>query len=209
MDLSPGLLYCQVLPLVNQRLLVPYGAVVEIIPLPAGTDAFSPPPAISWREAALPVLCFESLYGDDSPQPGPRTRVAVLRLPNAGQATHVGILIQGYPQMVPVTPDQVRPLPLTEKDRQAPVLFRVNFARSEMLIPDLEWMTRLLDQSAATAATSGQVAPAGLQDGDGGEGGGLGAQDAGTEPECPETVFAGEDLLAKIEPAFWADEERD
>ena len=209
MDVSPGLLYCQVLPLVNQRLLVPYGAVVEIIPLPTGMDALSPPPAMAWREGTLPVLCFESLYGDDSPQPGPRTRVAVLRLPHAGQVAHVGILIQGYPQMVPVTPDQARPLPLTEKDRQAPVLFRVNFARSEMLIPDLEWLARLLDQSAATVATSGQVAPAGLQDGDGGEGGGLGAQDAGTEPECLEAVFAGEDLLAEIEPTFWADEERD
>lgn len=209
MDISPSLLYCQVLPLVNQRLLVPYGAVVEIIPLSPGMDALSPPFTMAWREETLPVLCFESLYGDDLPQPGPRTRVAVLHLPHAGQATHVGILIQGYPQMVPVTPDQVRPLPLTEKDRQAPVLFRVNFARSEMLIPDLEWMTRLLDRATATATTSGQIAPAGLQDGDGGEGGGLGAQDAGTEPECLEAVFAGEDLLAEIEPAFWADEERD
>ncbi len=209
MDVSPSLLYCQVLPLADQRLLVPHGAVVEIIPLPTGMDVLFPPPAMSWREGTLPVLCFESLYGDDSPQLGPRTRVAVLRLPHAGQAAHVGILIQGYPQMVPVTPDQARSLPLTEKDRQAPVLFRVNFARSEMLIPDLEWMARLLDQSAATAATSGQVAPAGLQDGDGGEGGGLGAQDAGTEPECLEAVFAGEDLLAEIEPTFWADEERD
>ena len=95
MDVSPGLLYCQVLPLVNQRLLVPYGAVVEIIPLPTGMATLSSPPAMAWREGTLPVLCFESLYGDDSPQPGPRTRVAVLRLPSAGQATHVGILIQG------------------------------------------------------------------------------------------------------------------
>jgi chemotaxis signal transduction protein len=209
MDLSPSLLYCQVLPLANQRLLVPYGAVVEIIPLSTGMDALSPPFDMAWREGTLPVLCFESLYGDDLPQPGPRTRVAVLRLPHAGQATHVGILIQGYPQMVPVTPDQARPLPLTEKDRQAPVLFRVNFARSEMLIPDLECMARLLDQPADPAAASDQVAPAGLQDSDGSERGGLGAQDAGAEPERLEAVFAGKDLLAEIEPAFWADEERD
>jgi chemotaxis signal transduction protein len=207
MDISRNLLYCQVLPLVDQRLLVPYGAVVEIIPLSTGMEALAPPFEMAWREGMLPVLCFESLYGDDSPQSGPRTRVAVLRLPHAGQATHMGILIQGYPQMVPVTPDQVRPLPLTDKDRQAPVLFRVNFARSEMLIPDLEWMARLLDQFPDTA--SAQIAPAGLQDGDGGEGGRLGAQDAGTEPECLEAVFAGEDLLREIEPAFWADEERD
>lgn len=209
MDASPSLLYCQVLPLVNQRLLVPYGAVVEIIPLPAGGDVYSAPSSLPWREAMLPLLCFESLYGDDPPQTSPRTRVAVLRLPNAGEAACVGILIQGYPQMVPVAPDQAQPLPLTDKDRLAPVLFRVNFARSEMLIPDLEWIARLLDQSATTASTSGQVAPVGLQDGDGGEGGGLGTQDTGAEPEALEAMFTGENLLAEIEPAFRADEERD
>lgn len=210
MDVPPSLIYCQVLPLATQRLLVPHGVVVEILPLPTRMDMFSLPAAMAWRATTLSLLCFESLYGDDPPQPGPRTRVAVLRLPHAGQAAYAGILIQGYPQMVPVTSDQAQPLPLTEKDRRAPVLFRVNFARSEMLIPDLEWIARALDPpSVATAAISGQVAPAGLQDGDGGEGGGLGTQDTGAEPESLEAVFAGEDLLAEIEPAFWADEERD
>jgi len=75
--------------------------VVEIIPLPSGMAMSPPPPAMAWREASLPILNFESVYDDDSPQPGPRTRVAVLRLPSGGQVTHVGILIQGYPQNGP------------------------------------------------------------------------------------------------------------
>ena len=205
MDTLPDVLYCQVLPLAGRRLLVPHGAVIEIVPMSMADNLASPPSTILWRETALPVLCFEALDAEDRPPISPRTRVAVLRVPGGAEMTHVGILIQGYPQMVPVTPDQVRALPLTAQDRRAPVLFRVHFARSEMLIPDLEWLARLTQPETPF---SDHVAPSGLQDGDGREGGSFGAQDTGAEPKSLEAVFAGDDLLACVEPTFRADEER-
>ena len=210
--MRPDAVYCQVLPVVDRRLLVAHKVVVEILPLPNVATPGAPPPAtVAWRAGELPLLCFECLCGDRAPDVNPRTRVAVLQLPGpAGEPIHAGLLIQGYPQMVPVEEDQLEALPLTAADDGAPVLFRVRFARGEMLIPDLSALARGLDVPMSPAgARLSEIAPARLQDADGGEGGGFGPQDAGAEPNPVEVMLPGEDPLPAVEPAFGPDEERD
>lgn len=203
-------IYCQVLPLDDRRLLVTHGVVVEVLPLPDATGSgVFPPSTVRWRGSELPLLCFECLCGDPAPDVNPRTRVAILRLPGpAGAPVHAGLLVQGYPQMVPVEEDQLETLPFTAADHGAPVLFRVRFARGEMLIPDLGALAKALDASLASASLA-EITPARLQDADGGEGGGFGAQDAGAEPDSDEASLAGEALLITVEPTFGPDEERD
>lgn len=203
-------IYCQVLPLDERRLLVAHKVVVEILPLPNVVTPGVPPPAtVAWRTGELPLLCFECLCGDPAPDVNPRTRVAILQLPGpAGAPVHAGLLIQGYPQMVPVEEDQLETLPFTAADHGAPVLFRVRFARGEMLIPDLGALAKTLDASLVNASLA-EITPARLQDADGSEGGGFGPQDAGAEPNCVEAMLPGEDPLSAIEPTFGPDEERD
>lgn len=209
MNEDPALLYCQVLPVTGYRLLVPNGAVVEVMPLsmPSGLPTDATPISVPWREETLHLICFESLSGATVPEVTPRTRVAVLRLPGAERAIHVGLLIQGYPQMVPVLAEQLKTLPLTEQDRALPVLYRVHFARGEMHIPDLVQMAQWAQDMSRVPAGSAQISPVGLQDGKGSEGSGLGAQNAGAEPESMEIVPAGDELLLVVEPPFGTDEE--
>lgn len=205
-------IYCQVLPVVGRRLLVAHGVVVEVLPVPEVTGSGAVTPAmIRWGGRELPLLSFESLCGDSVPDTTPRTRVAVLQLPgSAGKPVHAGLLIQGYPQMVPVEQDQLEALPSMAADGGAPVLFRVRFARGEMLIPDLGALARGLDAPMAPAGVPlPEIAPAGLQDADGGEAGGFGPQDAGAEPDPDETQLAGEALFMAIEPALRTDQQGD
>ena len=208
--MSADAIYCQVLPLADRRLLVTHGVVVEVLPLPDATGSgVLPPSTVRWRGGELPLLCFERLCADAAPDVTPRTRVAILQLPGpAGAPVHAGLLIQGYPQMVPVDENQLETLPFTAADHGAPVLFRVRFARGEMLIPDLGALAKALDAPRASAILS-EIAPAGLQDADRSEAGGFGAQDAGAEPDSDEASLAGEALLITVEPAFGSDEERD
>lgn len=210
--MRPDAVYCQVLPVVDRRLLVAHKVVVEVLPLPNVAAPDAPLPAsVDWRAGELPLLCFECLCGDPAPDANPRMRVAILQLPGpAGEPIHAGLLIQGYPQMVPVEEDQLEALPLTAADHGAPVLFRVRFARGEMLIPDLSALARGLDAPMPPAdARLPEVAPARLQNADGGEGGGFGTQDAGPEPDSLKAMLPGEDLLPAVEPTFGPDEERD
>lgn len=207
--MSAEAIYCQVLPVADHRLLVAHGVVLEVLPLPDTTlSAAGAPRTVRWRGRELPLLSFERLSGHPAPDANPRTRVAILRLPGpTGGPVHAGLMIQGYPQMVPVEKDQLEAVPLTAADHGAPVLFRVRFARGEMLIPDLGALARELDRSREADAFLSQVAPAGLQDADGDERRGLGAQDAGTEPDTLEALVPGEALFLAVEPAFGADEE--
>jgi hypothetical protein len=206
---DPALLYCQVLPVTGYRLLIPNGAVVEVIPLSMASrrPTDGTPISVPWREETLRLVCFESLSDTAAPEFTPRTRVAVLRVPGTEGTIHIGLLIQGYPQMVPVLAEQLKALPLTEQDQALPVLCRVHFARGEMHIPDLVQMGQWAQGMSRAPAGSAQISPVGLQDGKGSEGSGLGAQNAGAEPESMEIVPAGDELLLVVEPPFGADEE--
>lgn len=136
-------LYSLLVPLVEERLIVPRACVAEVV-------RYSPPVQaagrqswllgnIGWNGRDLPVVAFEGTIGKDVPAPTGRTRVVVFNAITGGLRTgFFGILTQGFPQLVRVNEDVLK-LDSTEGwPDDAPVLCRVRMINEFPLIPNLE-----------------------------------------------------------------------
>jgi chemosensory pili system protein ChpC len=136
-------LYSLLVPLADERLIVPRACVAEVV-------RYTPPESregsadwmlgtISWNGRDLPVVAFEGAIGVESPAPTGRTRVVVF-YSTTGQVRSgfFGILTQGFPQLVRVN-EEVLKLDAREGWAEgAPVLCRVKMINEFPLIPNLE-----------------------------------------------------------------------
>ncbi len=149
-------LYSLLVPLWEDRLIVPRACVAEVV-------RFSAPErqegahewmmgSVNWNGRPLPVVSFEGTLGKDVPVSTGRTRVVVF-YGSTGQlkAGYFGVLTQGFPQLVRVNRDVLK---LEAKDgwpEDAPVLCRVRMINEFPMIPDLEKLEAMLAQEALQA----------------------------------------------------------
>ncbi len=149
-------LYSLLVPLWEDRLIVPRACVAEVV-------RFSAPErqegahewmmgSVNWNGRPLPVVSFEGTLGKDVPVSTGRTRVVVF-YGSTGQLKtgYFGVLTQGFPQLVRVNRDVLK---LEAKDgwpENAPVLCRVRMINEFPMIPDLEKLEAMLAQEALQA----------------------------------------------------------
>jgi len=136
-------LYSLLVPLSEERLIVPRACVAEVV-------RYTPPVQaegaqnwmlgnVSWNGRDLPVVAFEGVLGKDVPAPTGRTRVVVFHSTSRElRIGYFGILTQGFPQLVRVNEDVLK-LESTEGwPEGAPVFCRVKMINEFPLIPNLE-----------------------------------------------------------------------
>jgi len=136
-------LYSLLVPLADERLIVPRACVAEVV-------RYTPPVqredhnswmlgTIGWNGRDLPVVAFEGAIGKEIPAPTGRTRVVVFYSSTGGiRSGFFGVLTQGFPQLVRVNEDVLK-LDSTEGwPPDAPVLCRVKMINEFPLIPNLE-----------------------------------------------------------------------
>lgn len=136
-------LYSLLVPLDEDRLIVPRACVAEVV-------RYTPPEhgaastgwllgSVNWNGRALPVVSFEGTLGRDVPAGGGRTRIVVFYASTGQVRTgYFGVLTQGFPQLVRVN-RAVLKLDATEGwPEEAPVLCRVRMINEYPLVPDLE-----------------------------------------------------------------------
>jgi len=146
-------LYSLLVPLADERLIVPRACVAEVV-------RYTPPVqreggknwmlgSISWNGRDLPVVAFEGAIGKDVPATTGRTRVVVFHSSTGGvRPGFFGILTQGFPQLVRVNKDVLQ-LDSTEGwSEGAPVLCRVKMINEFPLIPDLEALEEMIAAEA-------------------------------------------------------------
>ena len=147
-------LYSLLVPLVDERLLVPRAGVAEVI-------RYEPPKqkngamewllgTIAWNSRELPVVTFEGTMGKEPPIPTGRTRIAILYSTTGkiGQG-FFGILTQGFPQLVRVNEEVLK---LDSTDGWAdnvPILCRVKMINEFPLIPNFEALEDMIAQQVA------------------------------------------------------------
>lgn len=147
-------LYSLLVPLVDERLIVPRACVAEVV-------RYTPPVqqdgnqnwmlgSISWNGRDLPVIAFEGAIGKDVPAPTGRTRVVVFYSTTGGvRSGFFGVLTQGFPQLVRVN-EEVLQLEATEGwPDDAPILCRVKMINEFPLIPNLEMLEEMIAGEAA------------------------------------------------------------
>ncbi len=142
-------LYSLLVPLAEDRLIVPRACVVEVV-------RFSQPDTeagahswmlgnVSWNGRELPVVSFEGALGKEVPVATGRTRIVVFYATSGQLKTgYFGVLTQGFPQLVRVNKDVLQ-LDATEGwPESAPVLCRVKMINEFPLVPDLERLENML-----------------------------------------------------------------
>lgn len=149
-------LYSLLVPLVDERLIVPRASVAEVVRFTApqreaGAHKWMLGTVI-WNGRTLPVVSFEGALGKDVPVPTGRTRIVVFTASTGQLKTgYFGAITQGFPQLVRVNRDVLQ-LDSTEGwPGDAPVLCRVKMINEFPLIPDLERMEAMLARESLQA----------------------------------------------------------
>ena len=151
MNAEPKELYSLLIPLRDERLLVPRMCVAEVIAFAdtaRSRDEAAPDwylGAIEWNNRRLPVVSFDGQRDDDRKSKRSRTRVVVFHaITQELKGGYYGILTQGFPQLVRVNADVLgleseQPLP-----DGFPALCRARMIHEYPLIPDVERLEKMI-----------------------------------------------------------------
>jgi chemosensory pili system protein ChpC len=147
-------LYSLLVPLAQERLIVPRACVAEVV-------RYTPPVrrnnghdwmlgSINWNGRDLPIVAFEGTIGRSVPAPTGRTRVVVFHSSTGRvRSGFFGILTQGFPQLVRVNKEVLK-LDSTEGwPASSPVLCRVKMINEFPLIPNLEALESMIAADTA------------------------------------------------------------
>ena len=146
-------LYSLLVPLAQDRLIVPRACVAEVVryaePSPVPGSAEWLVGTVNWNGRALPVVSFEGVLGKDVPVVSGRTRIVVFYAATGQVRTgFFGILTQGFPQLVRVNREVLRLDSTDDWDEDAPVLCRVRMINEFPLIPHLDQLEGMVGSEA-------------------------------------------------------------
>lgn len=149
-------LYSLLVPLGQERLIVPRACVAEVTTWQVPEEMAGTPPwylgTIQWNGRAVPVISFEMACGQKFPPPGTRTRIVIFNaLGNHIAGGYFGVVTQGFPQLVRVNADVVKADPSRSFPEQGPVLCQVRMLNESPLIPDFEWLEKIITEETRAA----------------------------------------------------------
>jgi chemosensory pili system protein ChpC len=155
-SLSSDDLYGLLVPLTEERLLLPRVTVAEVITWQQ-PEAVENAPSwhlgnIQWNGRPIPVISVEALMGQAAPTPGGRTRIAVV-VAIGDQLTggYFGIVTQGFPQLVRANADVVKADPSQTFADRSPIICRVRMLNESPLIPDLHRIEEMISEESRAA----------------------------------------------------------
>lgn len=149
-------LYSLLVPLAEDRLIVPRACVAEVVrfsrPEPADGSNTWMLGMVNWNGRPLPVVAFEGTIGKELPTPGGRTRIVVF-YSSTGQirSGFFGMLTQGFPQLVRVNRAVLKLDATSGWPDDAPVLCRVKMINEYPLVPHLEKLEMMIVRESLQA----------------------------------------------------------
>lgn len=149
-------LYSLLVPLSEDRLIVPRACVVEVVrfsqpDIEAGAHSWMLG-TVNWNGRELPVVSFEGTLDKEVPAATGRTRIVVFYA-STGQlkSGYFGILTQGFPQLVRVNKEVLQLAATDGWPESAPVHCRVKMINEFPLIPDLDRLENMLAEELIQA----------------------------------------------------------
>ncbi|HEY3732153.1 MAG TPA: chemotaxis protein CheW [Steroidobacteraceae bacterium] len=135
--------YSLLIPLADSRLLVPRACVAEVIGYQSPAPMDNAPPwylgLVNWNARMLPLVSFEGCCAMPIPPANNRSRVVVFHaLAGRAESGYIAIVSQGFPQLVRVSNDVVRPDNARSFSERVPVLCQVRMLNETPMVPDLE-----------------------------------------------------------------------
>lgn len=135
--------YSLLIPLAEARIIVPRACVAEVIGYQAPAPLEGVPHwylgLVNWNARPVPLVSFEGACGLPMPAASSRSRIVVFHaLLGRLEAGYVAIVSQGFPQLVRVGNDVVRPDNSRSFSERVPVLCQVRMLNETPWVPDLE-----------------------------------------------------------------------
>jgi chemosensory pili system protein ChpC len=148
--------YSLLVPLLQDKLLVPRACVAEVVGYQIPAQMPGAPPwylgQISWNGKQLPLISFEGTCGLPMPPTSNRTRIVVFHALQARLAAGAfGLVAQGFPQLVRISSDMVRADQEFARPDRSPILCRVRMLKDSPMIPDPERLESMIaDETTGT-----------------------------------------------------------
>jgi chemosensory pili system protein ChpC len=141
-------IYCLLVPLADDRLLLPRSCVTEVINYQAPTPMEGTPPwylgTIAWGGRRVPLVSFEATLGRALPRTSGRTRIVVMQGISGSDAANFAIVTQGFPQLVRLSPDVIHPDDSRSFGDRMPVIGQVRMINEYPLVPDFERLEEMI-----------------------------------------------------------------
>ncbi|HKZ74208.1 MAG TPA: chemotaxis protein CheW [Steroidobacteraceae bacterium] len=142
-------IYSLLVPLVDGRLIVPRACVAEVIGFQTPSEMTGAPPwyigTVLWNGRHVPLASFEGACGQMIPPASGRTRIVVFHCIGAHlEVGYFGLVSQGFPQLVRVSSDVVRPDNSRAFAERHPVICQVRMVNEAPLVPDLERLEEMI-----------------------------------------------------------------
>jgi chemosensory pili system protein ChpC len=148
-------IYSLLIPLVDGRLIIPRSCVAEVIGFQTPSEMTGAPPwyigTVPWNGRHVPLISFEGACGQNIPPASGRTRVVIFHcLGTRLEAGYFGLVSQGFPQLVRVGTDVVRPDNSRMFAERTPVICQVRMVNETPLIPDMERLEDMIADETTT-----------------------------------------------------------
>ncbi|MGH8260137.1 MAG: chemotaxis protein CheW [Steroidobacteraceae bacterium] len=150
-------IYSLLIPLVEGRLIIPRACVAEVVGFQAPSEMTGAPPwyigTMSWSGRHVPLVSFEGACGQNIPPASGRSRVVIFHAIGSKLATgYFGLVSQGFPQLVRVSSDVVRPDNSRVFSERSPVVCQIRMVNETPWVPDLERLEEMIAEETRTAA---------------------------------------------------------
>jgi chemosensory pili system protein ChpC len=150
-------IYSLLIPLVDGRLIIPRSCVAEVVGFQAPSEMAGAPPwyigTLTWSGRHVPLVSFEGACGQSIPPASGRSRVVVFHcIGTRVEAGFFGIVSQGFPQLVRVSSDVVRPDNSRMFSERSPIICQIRMVNETPWVPDLERLEDLIADETRAAA---------------------------------------------------------
>jgi chemosensory pili system protein ChpC len=150
-------IYSLLIPLTDGRLIVPRACVAEVVAFQSPSEMTGAPPwylgLFTWNSRPVPLVSFEGACGQAIPPVGGRSRIVVFHaLGDAVEGGYFALVSQGFPQLVRVSSDVVRPDHSRVFPERMPIICQVRMINEAPLVPDLERLeTMIAEETSITS----------------------------------------------------------
>jgi chemosensory pili system protein ChpC len=137
------------IPLADGRLIIPRSCVAEVIGFLAPSEMTGAPRwyigTVPWNGKVVPLVSFEGACGHAIPPASGRTRIVVFHcLGTRLEGGHFATVSQGFPQLVRVSSDVLRPDNSRVFPERAPIVCQVRMLNETPMVPDLERLEEMI-----------------------------------------------------------------
>src|SRR5213076_47213 len=150
-------IYSLLVPLTAARLIIPRACVAEVIGFQTPSEMTGAPPwyigTVPWNGKAVPLVSFEGACGQMIPPASGRTRIAILHaLGTRVEGGNFALISQGFPQLVRVSSDVVRPDNSRVFPERTPITCQPRVVKEPPRVPDHELLEEMIADETSISA---------------------------------------------------------